>query len=292
MTAHAPASAARLVTGKGGLPMIAVTTPAASAEIYLQGAHVTSWHPRHTESDVLWMSDHSRFEHGRPIRGGIPVCFPWFGVAAQNPVAPQHGFARIVQWTYLGARPEGDAMTCSFRLKQSAAASARHWSHPFEATYSVTVGRELTLRLDVTNTGTIPFAFEEMLHTYFAVQDTGSTMVDGLREVAFTAKGDPSVRRDPAPVLVGDGISRTYRGVSDPVTIDDGHRRISIMATSGHDAVLWNPGPSIAASFEDFPDDDWSNMLCFESGNVGAAAPLLQPGDNHALVVALSVDIA
>ena len=291
MTSQDAARVARLVTGSGGLPMIAIDTPSASAKIYLHGAHVTSWRPRHGSSDVLWMSELSRFEPGSPIRGGIPLCFPWFGIATENPPAPQHGFARIVPWDYLGSTRDVNTVTCSFRLTDSRAASASHWAHEFEAVYTVTVGTELTLRLDVTNTGSTTFAFEEMLHSYFAIQDASTTTVGGLGDVKFISKDDATPRSDPSPVLVGSGVSRSYRGAGGPVEIDDGSRRIRIVASGAPDAVLWNPGPDIARTFEDFPDDGWKDMVCFESGAIRATAPTVQPGATRPLAVTFAVDV-
>ena len=92
----------RFETGQGGLPVVRVTAPGSSAEIYLHGAHLTSWVPQ-GQQPVVWLSAESRFDTSAAIRGGVPICFPWFGARTGHPEAPQHGFARLSDWTLVDA---------------------------------------------------------------------------------------------------------------------------------------------------------------------------------------------
>ena len=81
-----------VVPGNGGMPKIRVTAPSATAEIYLYGAQITSWRPAGAE-EALFLSEHSHWQVGKAIRGGIPVCFPWFRSKADDASAPAHGCA-------------------------------------------------------------------------------------------------------------------------------------------------------------------------------------------------------
>ena len=173
-----PASV-HLAPGVGGLPIVRVTGRAGSAEVYLHGAHVASWVPA-GGAPVLWMSAASRFTPGTAIRGGIPICFPWFGPNAADATAPAHGFARVTEWQLSGAAEVGDDVVLTFHLTDSPATRASAWPHPFEARYTVTVGATLRLELTVTNRDTVPVTVEEALHSYFAIDDIHRTTVAGL----------------------------------------------------------------------------------------------------------------
>ena len=188
-----------------GLPTILrVDAETAIGELSLNGAHVMSW-ARAGRGPVLWMSRASRFASGEPIRGGIPICFPWFNRHPEFPDAPQHGFARISPWSVIDAAEEGGEVSITLRLTDSPATRASIWPHRFEATYTVTFGASLRLSLEVANTDAAEFRFEEALHTYFAIGDARRTVVSGLEGAEFSEPESQDLRRDPLPVVVGNG---------------------------------------------------------------------------------------
>jgi D-hexose-6-phosphate mutarotase len=185
----------RTEPGEGGLPRVVVEGPAGTAEIYLHGAHVTRWRPT-DQDDVLFLSAHSRFTAAAAIRGGVPICFPWFGPKADAPDAPAHGFARVSEWTLEGAEDVGDDVVVTLSLTDSEATRASAWPHPFRATLRVTVGARLALAFEVHNTGPDPVTFEAALHTYLAVADARTAVVRGLEGHRYLDKtGGP----DPVP---------------------------------------------------------------------------------------------
>src|ERR1019366_5255997 len=164
LMAALPASV-RLEPGRGGPPALLADGPAARAEISPHGAPVTQWAPA-GRAPVLWVSSASRFTHDGAIRGGVPICFPWFGAQAGHPEAPSHGFARLSEWSLLGAHDDGEDVTVRLRLTGDDATGACAWPHPFEAVYTVVVGSRLSLALQVTNRSDEAVTFEEALHTY------------------------------------------------------------------------------------------------------------------------------
>jgi glucose-6-phosphate 1-epimerase len=161
------AGVAQVVAGRGGLAMVQVTASVATAEIYLHGAQVTSWRPAGAD-EVLFLSVQSRFEDGKAIRGGIPICFPWFRGKADDAKAPAHGVVRTKEWELVSVAQAGEAVVITLAA-ESDDASRRWWPHEFRAVHRITVGAQLRLELTVTNTGSAPLRFEEALHTYHRV---------------------------------------------------------------------------------------------------------------------------
>ncbi|MCU1445341.1 MAG: D-hexose-6-phosphate mutarotase [Cryobacterium sp.] len=153
---------------RGGLPVVRVDGAAGAAEVYLQGAHVTGYAPA-GQPPVLWMSAFSEYAAGRPLRGGVPLCFPWFGPLAEDPTLPAHGFARLADWQLAEAHECGDDIVLVFRLTDTEQTRSSAWPHRFEADYTVTVGARLGLSLRVRNVGAGPVSFAEGFHTYLSV---------------------------------------------------------------------------------------------------------------------------
>ncbi|WP_066584620.1 D-hexose-6-phosphate mutarotase [Cellulomonas timonensis] len=269
--------------GRGGLPRVRVAGPAASGEIYLNGAHVTSWRPD-GQGDVLWMSAASGYSPGQPLRGGIPLCFPWFGAHAADPAAPAHGFARRTAWDLLGAEEDGDDMRVRFGLHDSAATRAGAWPHRFEATCTVTIGPWLSVTLDVVNRDDRDVVVEEALHTYLSVGDVREARVTGLEGAWYIDKlAAPELVAQDGPIRFTAETDRVYLGTRATALVEDPSRaRAVTVAKSGSaSTVVWNPWAAKAAAMPDFGDDEWTGMLCVETGNVGVDAVRLAPGEGH-----------
>src|ERR1051325_540959 len=169
--------------GQNEMPMVEITTAWSTAAIYLHGAHVTEFKKK-GEPPLLFMSQVSRFGEGQPIRGGIPVIFPWFG---PREGMAQHGFARVKAWELKEFAPAADgSVSVRFRLPEYPEASA---FPPFMAEYTVTVNRFLTLELAVTNQSREEaFVFENCLHTYFEIGDINRVSITGLKGVTYQDK--------------------------------------------------------------------------------------------------------
>ena len=269
--------------------MLRISTPGSSGEIFLQGAHVASWTPE-GHRPVLWMSETSRFERHEPIRGGVPICFPWFSNLMSDPEAPTHGFARLQEWELLEATETGDTATVLLRLADSEESRQSAWPHRFEAFYRVTMGAEFTATLDVGNRDHEMVSFEAALHSYYAVADVHAARVTGLEHAPYLEKGGLTLERDDSPLPARPGISRRYTGITTATIEDPGNEREIVIRTAGAPgAVVWNPGPAIAATMDDFDDEGWRNMLCIESCNLAPGEVRLAPGERHALQVSVAV---
>jgi N-acetylglucosamine-6-phosphate deacetylase len=280
----------RLDRGEGGLPVLRVDGPEGWAEIYLHGAHVTAWAPRGLESE-LWRSAASAFRADVAIRGGVPICFPWFGPLAGRPDVPRHGFARVSEWSLESVHDDGADVTVRLRLTDSDATRASAWPHRFEAICTVVVGSALSITLEVTNRDDVPVTFEEALHTYLRVADVRSAEVTGLEGAAYLDKlaGPDPVAGAPDPVHFTSEVDRVYLGTRSGVTLRDvaAARAVRIGKDGSDTTVVWNPWIDGARATADIEDDGWRTMVCVEASNVGASAVRLEPGRSHVMTTRL-----
>jgi D-hexose-6-phosphate mutarotase len=282
----------RLETGPGGLERLVLQAAEGEAHVFLQGAHLSHFQPR-GERPVLWMSAASRFETGKPIRGGVPVCFPWFGPKAGAPEAPLHGYARILPWSVASVVREGSG-TLRTVLELSAAAAARGgFPHELSLSLSVTVGRSLHLALTTRNQDGAPATVEEALHSYFAVSDVRQVRIRGLEGVGYVDKTAAMARKpgEAGPITIASETDRVYLGTAGTVTVEDpGSRRRLVVSKSGSaTTVVWNPWIAKAKAMPDFGDDEWTRMLCVETANAGENAVTLVPGATHTMAATIEV---
>lgn len=282
---------ARIADGRGGLPRVRVETDAAAGEIYLHGAQVTSWQPAN-QAEVLFVSAASRWEAGKAIRGGIPICFPWFGGKADDPRAPAHGFVRTIGWSLdaIEDRDSGIVVSLSTASDERTRAS---WPYDFQAVLRATFGPTLLVELEVTNVGANSFTFEEALHTYFGVGDARAIRIAGLDGVSYLDKVDAfRERSQQGDIVIGAETDRVYLDAAGAVTIDDPRlgRRARISKTASHSTVVWNPWIDKARAMNDLEDDDWTRMVCVETCNVGSAAVTVEPGQRHAMALTVAVE--
>jgi D-hexose-6-phosphate mutarotase len=283
---------ARLEKGPGGLDRLVLSASDGEAVVTLQGGHVTHFQPR-GEKPVLWMSAQSRFEPGKPIRGGVPICFPWFGPKAGAPDAPPHGFARILPWSVAAVAPEsGGGLRATLDLTADAAARGG-FPHELGLSLTVTVGRSLYMELTVGNTDAAARTFEAALHSYFAVSDVRQVRIRGLEGTAFVDKTAAMARQpgENGPIAIAAETDRVYSGTTGTVTIEDrGWRRRVVVRKSGSATTgVWNPWVAKAKAMPDFGDDEWSGMVCVETANALYDTVTLAPGATHVMTATLEV---
>jgi glucose-6-phosphate 1-epimerase len=276
------------VNGSGGLPKINITTSRSTAEIYLHGAHITGFQ-KNGEPPLLFLSRLSQFAAGKAIRGGVPVCFPWFG-RREGDVA--HGFARITEWDLIetAAMPDG-GVTVRFRLLPTAANAA--WP-AFRAEFVVAVTDQLAMELIATNeSADRNFDFENCLHTHFAVGDILDVSIAGLKGAPFNdfaagAGGTCKVEND-SVLRITKETNRVYPDATGTVEIRDKNfqRTIRVGKFNSHSTVVWNPWTTQKLP-DDFDPAEHRQMICVESGNVGQNKLSLAPGKTAGLKVVLS----
>ena len=268
----------------GGLVRIALTPALCSAEVFLQGAHVAAFQPAGAQP-VLFMSRRSHFENGKPIRGGVPVIFPWFGPRAGHPDAPAHGFTRTMPWEIESLTSDGQSASLVLAVESNDATLAQ-WPHDFTLRHRITAGSELSMTLEVTNRSDAPFTFEEALHSYFAISDINAVSVTGFEGTEFLDKTDGERRKTQArePIRIAAETDRVYLNTRTTCAIEDaGKSRTIVIEKSGSDStVLWNPWAAKAARLADL-GDCWPGMLCIETANAAENTVPLAPGATHAM---------
>jgi D-hexose-6-phosphate mutarotase len=273
--------------GRGEMPMVEITTAWSTAEIYLHGAHVTNF-KKHNEEPMLFLSQCSRFEANQPIRGGVPVIFPWFG---PREGLSMHGFARTKPWEIKEMAPAADgSVSLRFRLPNYPEAGTYP---PFVAEYVVTVNEGLTLELIVTNNSTdAKLEFEECLHTYFAMEDIAAASIAGLKGISYLDKVANFAKRTETEeaIRISSEVDRVYLDAMGTVEIRDERlkRVIRVAKENSASTVVWNPWIAKAQQMPDFGNEEYQKMVCVESGNVNVNKTVLEPGASSTLKVKLS----
>jgi glucose-6-phosphate 1-epimerase len=268
---------AEIVAGNGGLAKVAITCPAATADMYLHGAQVTSWKPAGA-GEVLFLSSRSQWAEGHAIRGGVPICFPWFRAKSDDPGAPAHGFVRTKAWK-LESIVQLDGAVLVSMVTESDASTKRWWPADFQLVHRATFGSELRLELELTNRGRTEVRFQEALHSYFRVGQVQAARLHGLDKVQ---QGDV--------VLAGE-TDRAYLTGQPQVQLEDPtlRRSISIAKENSATTVVWNPWQEGARALPDLADNEWTQMFCVEASNVLSEAVTLGPGQQHRLAVNIKV---
>ncbi len=281
----------RLEQPAGTLPYLQVRSAAAQARIYLHGAHLAHWQPA-GQAPVLWMSRSSWFAPDKPLRGGVPVCFPWFGPKADAPAAPVHGFARVLPWELAQAQVDAQGRVLLTLELRTSPATRAHWPHDFKARMQFTIGQALDMALTVENSATADLSFEQALHTYFAVGDVHQVSVTGLAGATYVDKTDHFQRKvqEDAPIRIAAETDRLYLNTAATVTLTDPglKRSISVSKTGSHSTVVWNPWVAKSKAMPDFGDDEWPGMICVETVNAADNRVTLAPGRAHTMSALLS----
>ena len=267
--------------------MLEVTTRWSAAGIYLHGAHVS--HFKKTNAPpLLFLSQCSRFSETEPIRGGIPVIFPWFG--AREGMG-QHGFARVKNWELKEFIPAADG-SVSVKLHLPDCPEAATWP-PFSADITITISEALAMELTVTNQSKDEILnFENCLHTYFEVSDIAAVSVHGLKGSKYLDKVENFAEKTETneAIRVSSEVDRIYLNTTAPVEIEDARlgRRILVEKQGSVSTVVWNPWIAKAQQMPDFGNDEYQRMICVESGNVAANSVKLPPGESSKLSIKVS----
>jgi D-hexose-6-phosphate mutarotase len=271
-----------------GLPVAEINTPLASARVALQGGQLLAWQPA-GHAPVIWTSKAAVYESGKGVRGGVPVCWPWFGALAGKGA---HGFVRTRMWHMRESRLDASGQIV-LRLGITDDASTRAiWDQAFDLELVITAGATLTLALITRNTGTTSMLITQALHTYFCTADIAHTTVQGLDACAYLDKlQDGAVCRQTGAVLFDGETDRVYTDTGADCLIHDtaGNRVIRVAKQGSASTVVWNPWSEREKAFADMAAGEYQHMLCVETCNAGPDQVTVAPGGTHALVASVSV---
>jgi len=278
-------------SGKGDIPIIEVENIHASAIISLQGAHILSWIPKN-EEEVIWLSDDASFAPSKSVRGGIPICWPWFGAHETNDGFPAHGFARTTDWQIISTEALADGTTRISFTTQATAKTQSMWPADTTVQYQLTIGKKLELELITHNNSQQPITISQALHTYFKVGDISKVYLHGLNDTDYLDKPDNFKRKhQQGPIIISEEVDRIYLDTASDCVIEDKvlNRNIIIIKCGSHSTVVWNPGKQVADKMGDFGAEGYKNMLCVETSNAAEDAVIIEPGKAHQLWVQYEV---
>jgi glucose-6-phosphate 1-epimerase len=278
--------------GPGGLTIAEIGNRHAVASVALHGGHALAFQPR-GHKPILWVSNQSHYASGKAIRGGIPVCWPWFGAHPTDPDKPAHGFARTSLWSVLGTEVTAAATTrLRLGLTDSDATHAL-WPHPFQLELTVTVGPTLEAELLIRNPGPTAFTCTGALHSYFAVSDIANVSIHGLDGSVYLDKVASYERsKQTGPIVVTAETDRIYVDTTSDCLIADSdwQRTIRVAKKGSRTTVVWNPWIDRARQLADFGDGEYRSMVCVETANTADDQITVMPGGEHQLTTTLSVE--
>lgn len=295
LTREFAVAGARWETGPGALPFLVVDTDHCRARLTPYGGQLCDWTPAGHPHPVLFMSPRSVFAAGTAIRGGVPVCFPWFGNhASGDTTKPAHGFARTRPWDVARVAPDpGGEVLVDLRLRADDATRA-HWAADFEAHLALSLGRTLEMTFEVTNRGAAAIAYEIALHSYFIAGDVEQIRVRGLERTRFVDKVDGMKEKVQGhePLAFTGETDRVFLDTDATCTIDDPvlARRIHVAKRGSLATVVWNPGRAKGEAMADVGGDAWRGFVCVETAQCGMHAVRLAPGARHAMAARVDVE--
>jgi D-hexose-6-phosphate mutarotase len=275
-----------LKDGNGGLPYFELLCNGAEAHLYLHGAHVLHYQPA-GHQPVLWQSEESWFEPGKPIRGGIPVCWPWFGAHPTEPDKPSHGYVRLTEWEPISSSATEESTIVTLQFPASGSPEGISLQLRLE------LSNKLSVSLTTSNNSAIDFKFSEALHSYFFIRDIHSVVVSGLEEQNYL----DSLSRGSSPqqqiglISFSAETDRVYINTPHTSTIIDEElkRSIQIQKENSLSTVVWNPWIDKSIRMPDFGDREFTGMLCLETANCGPNTVTLSAGETHTISLLMFV---
>ncbi|WP_318459021.1 D-hexose-6-phosphate mutarotase [Photobacterium leiognathi] len=261
-----------------GISIIRVIHPLAEAGISLHGGHLI-WFKPAGEKDIIWLSENAEFDTQKAIRGGIPVCWPWFGKAG----TPSHGFARTSQWTLQEHRENENGVIVSLQLEDNEETRAI-WPHKFNNVLTFEIGTELKVSLTSTNTDSQPWSYGGALHTYFDIADINNIEITGMGSNYLDSTQQGKACEGGDVLTFTSETDRVYTQPEATITINDKNNERNILVTNeGHNAaVIWNPWQELSISMGDMADNSFETMVCVES-TIHQPSIELAPGQSHTL---------
>lgn len=272
--------------GPNGFPIVLITTPHATAAITLYGAHLLSYRLDSDPRDLLFLSEKAIFKEGTPIRGGVPICWPWFGPDPEKLGRLDHGLARTRMWNVVASDLLQDQeCAITFELTDTPETYAL-WPHRFRLSLKLTVGKTLTLELTTENRGDTPFNLTQALHTYFSIGNITHTRITGLEGLTYLDKTDGGCKkRENDPLSINAETDHIYPFDGRDIVIHDATlgRSVNIQSEGSRSAVVWNPWIRVCQQKADLAEDDYRKMLCIETANAGDDIISLHPRQSHSL---------
>ena len=263
-----------------GFEYLEIKNSAATAKIALSGAHIFEY-KRSSEEDILWLSDIAAFKEGTAIRGGIPICWPSFGM--NNPRLPQHGFARTSLFSLLYSEDIDEHTTEVLLRLTDSQRSRKLWNYKFELNLKITVSDTLKMELETINKDRQAFTLTQAFHTYFNISNIKDVMISGLDKKPFLDALDGKIKRQNGAIKFSLEYDAVYQKVDGEIVLEDKRRTISIKAEGSSSAVVWNPWIEKCSRMSYMSKEAYKEFVCIETSNAFDDFRVLQPNHSHTL---------
>ncbi|MGB3786486.1 MAG: D-hexose-6-phosphate mutarotase [Phormidesmis sp.] len=282
-----------ITEGKGGFPVIAVDNEHAKAKISVYAGQVLSFQPAGADEDLMFVSENAYYKTGKATKGGIPICWPWFGPDPEGLGRASHGFVRNRMWTLLSTEATANGET-KVRLGVSADEETKKvWPHSFELAIEILVGSKLTVALITDNTGESAFQVTQAFHSYFTVGDINQVKVLGLEDAAYIDKVEDSAEKmQSGAIAFSSETDRIYTDTKSEFIIEDSalNRRIRISSTGSKTAIVWNPWKEISINMADLADQDYLRFVCVETANAADDVAEIAPNSAYKLQAVYAIE--
>lgn len=279
--------------GPEGFPIALITTPHATAAISPYGAQLLSYTFASDTDDLLFLSEKAIFKEGTPIRGGVPICWPWFGPDPKHLGRSDHGLARTRMWNVGSTYLLNDRECCiTFELTDTPE-TLEIWPHRFRLILKLIVGKQLILELTTRNTGDTVMELTQALHTYFTVGNITHTGITGLEGFTYSDTTDNGAeKREKDAIRIDAETDRIYATEGNDIVLHDDtlKRNIRIECEGSKTAVIWNPWNRVCEAKPDLAAEDYKKTVCIETANAGRDVIIVQPGESYTLKALYSVE--
>jgi glucose-6-phosphate 1-epimerase len=292
-TQYGLAGQLKFVEGQGGFPCIEIRNKSAKALISVYSGQVLSFQPVAEPEDLLFLSKQAYYQAGKAIKGGIPICWPWFGPDPEGLGRPSHGFVRNRLWTVIGTETVTDSETKVTLGLGDTTETKTIWPQSFELAIEISVSNTLTVALVTRNRGDQAFSITQALHTYFKVGDISQVQILGLENTQYLDKVDSGVQKtQQGPVAIAQEVDRVYTDVPGALVIQDAAlgRRIRITSSGSKTAIVWNPWAKICSEMADLDNDDYKSLVCVETANAANEVVDVAPHSEYRLVANYTVE--
>lgn len=287
------ANKVKFVEGEGGFPLVEVSNEFAQATISVYAGHILSFKPVGQTEDVIFVSSKVNYQSGKAIRGGVPICWPWFGPDPEAQGRPNHGIARNRMWQVRKVMSTPEGATQIILGLTDTPETRSIWNYSFDLAIAITVGEVLTVELITCNTGNESFRVTQALHTYFQIGDIEQVTVLGLKNCDYLDKVDGGQQKTQTGEVTFTGeCDRVYLDVPPELIIEDRayQRNIKVTAKNSATAVVWNPWLEIAANMGDLGDLDYQNFVCVETANAAQEIIEIAAGDKYSVIAIYAVE--
>jgi len=272
---------------------VRITNNSAISEISLYGAHVMSFVPK-GQKDILWMSPNCIYQEGTPLRGGIPICLPWFSAHPTDTTKPMHGFVRLNTWNVLETKAIDDNTTCIKLGIKSNENTKKLWNEDFETELLVMVGKKLEVKLTYINLSKNDVTISCALHSYFSIGNNDTTCIEGLLETDYLDNLENQKQKKQTEKLlnIDKEINRRYINTTNDCLIHDKElgRIVRVAKQNSNASVVWNPFSETIKTMKDLPHEGYKSFVCIEAANINTDARTLKPNEKHELTTILSLD--